>query len=75
MKRRQPEVRYVLCVDSGPYLASLQVRRLYERLADADAALRGLVRVIDESGEDYLYPRKLFADLEVPPTVARAIVG
>jgi hypothetical protein len=47
----------------------------HERLADAHAAVRRLVRVIDESGQDYLYPRELFADLDVPPTIARAIAG
>jgi hypothetical protein len=75
MRRRQPEVQYLLCVRNGSYVASLQVRRLYERLPDERAALRGLVRVVDESGDDYLYPRELFADLDVPRTVARALIG
>jgi len=74
MKRRRPDVQYLLCVRNGSFLASLQVRRLYERLPDKDADLHGLVRVVDESGEDYLYPRELFADLDVPRTVARALV-
>ena len=75
MKRRRPDVRYLLCVNDETYRASLQVRRLYEQLSDDEAERRGLVRVIDESGDDYLYPRGLFADLDVPPTIARAIAG
>jgi hypothetical protein len=64
-----------LCVRNDAYPVSLQVRRLYEQLTDAAAETRGLVRVIDESGDDYLYPRELFADLDVPSTVARALAG
>ena len=75
MKRRRPDIRYLLCVDDEAYPASLQVRRLYEQLSDGEAERRGLVRVIDESGDDYLYPRGLFAELDVPPTIARAIAG
>jgi hypothetical protein len=51
------------------------VRRLYEELADAGAEQHGLVRIIDESGEDYLYPRKLFVALDIPKPVARAIAA
>ena len=52
---------------------SLLVRRLYERMPDRSAAARGLVRVVDESGEDYLYPEKLFVPLALPRPVARAM--
>jgi hypothetical protein len=65
----------LLCIRNDSYRASLQTRRLYEQLADKDAAARGLVRVIDESGEDYLYPEKLFAAVTLPLPIVRAIAA
>jgi hypothetical protein len=53
--------------------ASLDVRKIYQVLADAKADRLGLVRVIDESGEDYLYPRKLFAAIELSPAIRRKL--
>jgi hypothetical protein len=49
------------------------VRRLYKQVADPDAEGRGLLRVVDESGEDYLFPRKLFTVLELPVAVRRRL--
>jgi hypothetical protein len=60
---------YVVCLSNRGYSASLVQRRLYEQLPDADAAKRGLVRVIDESGEDYLFPQALFAEIEIPGAI------
>ena len=68
MKRRNGNSEHVVCVKNEGYRASLVVRRIYKVLPDAEAGKRGLVRVIDESGEDYLYPKKLFAVIEVPRT-------
>jgi hypothetical protein len=73
MKRRRPNVRYLLCVRNAGYPASLLVRRLYEQLTDNEAESHGLVRVVDESGDDYLYPQKLFASLDLLRPVMRAI--
>jgi len=75
MKRRRPNLQYLLCVKNEGYQASLLVRRLYEQLPDAGAEKHGLVRIIDESGEDYLYPQKLFVTLDIPRPVARAIAA
>jgi len=66
MKQNEVRHTYALCVDNRGYKASLMVRRLYTTLPDAEAEARGLVRVVDESGEDYLFPQKLFAALDVP---------
>ncbi|MBM4035369.1 MAG: hypothetical protein FJ291_26805 [Planctomycetes bacterium] len=66
MSSPRGEPRYVLCLRNDGYEASLVVRRLYRRIADPHAARRGLVRVIDESGEDYLFPAKLFAAIALP---------
>jgi hypothetical protein len=64
---------YVLCVKNDGYPASLLVRRLYRRVRDRHAAAHGLLRVVDESGEDYLYPVKFFVPIALPRPVARAI--
>ena len=57
---------YVVCLSNKGYRASLVVRRIYESVPDADAGKRGLIRVVDESGEDYLFPESLFEELELP---------
>lgn len=58
--------RYVLCVNNGSYKASLEPRKVYRVMADPAAEARALLRVIDDSGEDYLFPGRLFVPLEVP---------
>lgn len=65
--------RFVVCVRNAGYPASLELRKLYQALPDADAAAHNLVRVIDESGEDYLYPEKRFVALELPQGVETAL--
>lgn len=57
-KRKLPQ-RFVVCVDAGDN-DDLQVRKIYEVVADPSAARSGLTRVVDDSGEDYLYPSSLF---------------
>ena len=64
---------FVVCVDNAGYDASLDVRKIYRTIADAKAEGLGLLRVIDESGEDYLYPKKLFAVIEVTPAIRRRL--
>jgi hypothetical protein len=64
---------YLLCVRNDGYPASLLVRRLYRRVPDRTAAAHGLVRVVDESGEDYLYPEKLFVPIALSRPVTRAM--
>ena len=71
MKRSRNGTQYVVCVANQGYRVSLVVRRLYRVIPDRDAQQRGLVRVIDESGEDYLYPKKLFADVDLPSTLTK----
>lgn len=64
--------RFVVCVKSGTYRASLQPRKIYRVLDDPPAEAEGLLRVIDESGEDYLFPAELFVAIEVPAKAAPA---
>jgi hypothetical protein len=61
-----------VCVDNRGNPAALGVRKIYRLLDDAAAEARGLVRVIDESGEDYLYPERFFVPIELPPAAAKA---
>jgi hypothetical protein len=58
--------KFLLCVDNKGYEASLEIRKLYENLPDKDAERHHQVRIIDESGEDYLYPSKFFAPITLP---------
>ena len=64
---------YVLCIDDGGYPESLEVRKIYPVLPDEKAAQRDYVRIIDETGEDYLYPMKYFVALNLPPEVIAAL--
>jgi hypothetical protein len=75
MARSGTERRYVVCVKNRGYRASLVLRRLYELVPDDDAAAHGLLRVIDESGEDYLYPAGYFVALELTRPAQRAIAA
>ena len=59
--------RFAICVDNKDYPASLEFRKVYRVLPDADAEKDGFVRVVDESGEDYLYP------IDVPKPVEKAL--
>jgi hypothetical protein len=67
--------RLLLCLRNSGYEASLERRKIYAAVPDRAAAARGLVRIIDESGEDYLYPAKLFAPIQLPTAVRRAVLG
>ena len=62
----QSEIRFAVCVNNADYPASLELHKIYRVLPDADAELDGDLRVIDESGEDYLYAAENFVSIEVP---------
>jgi len=57
---------YVVCIENSGFAASLELRKIYVRLPDPRAETDGFWRVIDESGEDYLFPARFFAAIEVP---------
>lgn len=63
--------RYVVCVNNEGYPASLERRKIYQVLPDPQAAAHKLIRVIDESGEDYLYPADYFVPITLSQTVAK----
>ena len=64
--------RYAVCVENRGSPAALEVRKIYRLLDDASAEARDLVRVIDESGADYLYPAQFFVPIEMPREATRA---
>lgn len=72
-RARTASVRFVVCLDNAGYDASLDVRKLYRVIADDKSEKLGLLRVVDESGEDYLYPKKLFAAIDVSPALRRRL--
>lgn len=66
--------RFLICVDNKGYTVSLEKRKIYVALSDTMALKHGQVRVIDESGEDYLYPKSLFLPITVPQSLRKAIL-
>ena len=72
---RHPPKRFVLCVDNREYQASLILGKVYRLLPDANAARDDLVRIIDESGEDYLYHKSHFVFVDFPRAVAKKILA
>jgi hypothetical protein len=65
--------QWVICIKNDGYAASLEKRKLYAALRDAEADKHGLVRVIDESGEDYLYPKAFFRSVALPQSIKKAV--
>jgi hypothetical protein len=65
----------VVCVDSADYPASLERRKIYVMLRDAAADKLGLLRIVDESGEDYLYPKALFRAIALPQSIKKAVLA
>ena len=67
------KTRFIVCVKNEGYAASLELRKIYQVIPDARAAEHQLVRVVDESGEDYLYPADYFVAIELPQAVEMAL--
>jgi hypothetical protein len=65
----------VVCVSNEGHPVSLQKRKIYVALRDATAEKLGLVRIVDESGEDYLYPKAFFRTIALPQAVKRAVLA
>ena len=73
MKKNSKEKRFVVCIRNDGYEVSLERRKLYEIVPDPAAAKHRLLRVIDESGEDYVYPARMFQKLVLPAEIQRAL--
>ena len=70
-----PATKLAVCVTNTGYGASLERRKIYSLVADSDAKKHKLVRVIDESGEDYLYPESFFVAVTLPPATRQAVLA
>jgi hypothetical protein len=66
---------FVICLRNTGYEVSLEPRKLYQVVPDPAAAKHRQLRVIDESGEDYLYPKSYFAAIELPTPVRKAVLA
>lgn len=67
--------QFFLCVGNKGYAGSLQVRTIYAAISDLDAESHGMLRIVDESGEDYLFPASLFVPVEIPEAAAKVFAG
>lgn len=65
---------FMICVRNDNLAASLELRKLYEVIPDPRASKLHLVRIVDESGEDYLYPEDYFVAVKLPQSVGRAVL-
>jgi len=75
MPKTRAKKSFVMCLSNDGYAASLEPRKIYVALRDAVAERQGLLRVADESGEDYLYSRERFAPLSLPPALQQALAA
>lgn len=67
-------IRFAVCVSNEDYPASLELHKIYRVLPDEEAAADGDLRVIDESGEDYIYPAEYFVLIELPQAVEKSLL-
>ena len=72
---KHPQKPFALCVDNSDYEASLILGKVYRILPDVKAARDDLVRIVDESGEDYLYHKSHFVFVDFPKAVAKRILA
>jgi len=74
-QRKSSGARFAVCIDNSGYPASLEVHKIYQVIPDEHAAEEGDLRVIDESGEDYLYPASHFMVIELPKEVEQKLLN
>jgi hypothetical protein len=74
IRNKDSAPRFVVCTDNSDYEASLELHKIYQVVPDPDAAQDRDLRIIDESGEDYLYAASRFVAIEVPKALERAIL-
>lgn len=74
MKAENLQPRFAICINNTGYPDDLKVRTVYQILPDESAARSHYVRIIDETGEDYLYPAQCFVIVDVPAEAAEALM-
>lgn len=72
MQPANTENQFVVCINNKDYQASLEIRKIYRVMSDSNASQHQMIRVVDESGEDYLYPSNYFIPIELPKAVEEA---
>ena len=72
---RSVSKQLVVCINNDGYPASLEKRKIYVSVRDPVAGKRGMLRIIDESGEDYLYPKTFFRSIALPQSVKKAVLA
>ncbi len=73
MEQKNQGKQFVVCISNEGYPVSLEVRKIYEVVPDSSAGEHRLIRVIDESGEDYLYPHNHFIPIDLPQSIEKAL--
>jgi hypothetical protein len=73
MKNQKTISTFAICIDNSEYPASLELHKIYRVLPDEEALSDGDLRIIDESGEDYLFPADYFVAVDLPLPVARTL--
>ncbi len=74
MSQSKPSFKFAVCINNVDYPASLELHKIYRVLPDEDATADGDVRVVDESGEDYLYPAEYFVFVNLPRSVEKSLL-
>jgi hypothetical protein len=73
-QKKKPAPKFAVCINNAEYPVALELHKIYCVLPDEDAAEDGDVRVIDESGEDYLYPAEYFVFVDLPQAVEKSLL-
>jgi len=74
MPRAQSK-QLVICIKNEGYPVSLEKRKIYVALRDPHSEKHGLLRIIDESGDDYLYPKTFFRSIALPQAIKKAVLA
>jgi hypothetical protein len=75
MTMSETKSTFFLCIENRGYPASLHIRTVYRALSDPEAESHGMLRIVDEFGEDYLFPSRFFVPIEVPEAAEQAFAG
>ena len=74
MRSKVSTPRFAVCINNSDYEASLELHKIYQVVPDLDALRDGDLRLVDESGEDYLYAASRFVAIEIPKALERAML-
>ncbi len=75
MEHQKTELRYAICIQDGGYIDDLKVRTVYPILPDDSAEKSNFLRIVDETGEDYLYPADYFVLIDIPAEAEKVFIS